>query len=80
MKTMKDIKLYIVILFLLHCNIKVFATAQVPDLMVIGKDTFLMHTNPLEIYLDSIGNRNFPDFKGGGSTACWRGYQAVLYI
>lgn len=77
---MKDIKFYTIILFLLICNLKVFATAQVPDLMIIGKDTFLMHTNPLEIYLDSIGNRDFPDFKGGGSTACWRGYQAVWRV
>lgn len=73
-------KSYTIILFLLICNLKVFATAQVPDLMVIGKDTFLMHTNPLEIYLDSIGNRDFPDFVGGGSTACWRGYQAVWRV
>ncbi len=80
MTTMKDIKFYTIILFLLIFNLKVFATAQVPDLMVIGKDTFLMHTNPLEIYLDSIGNRDFPDFKGGGSTACWRGYQAVWRV
>ncbi len=77
---MKDMKFYTIILILLICNLKAFATAQVPVLMVIGKDTFLMHTNPLEIYLDSIGNREFPDFKGGGSTACWRGYQAVWRV
>jgi len=73
-------KIFTLILFLLICNLKVFATAQVPDLMIIGKDTFLMHTNPLEIYLDSIGNRDFPDFKGSGSTARWRGYRAVWRV
>lgn len=78
---MKDLKFYaVVILLILICNFRVFATAQVPDLMVIGKDTFLMHTNPLEIYLDSIEDRELPDFKGGGSTACWRGYQAVWRV
>lgn len=77
MNTTKDLKFIAIILLLLICNLKVVATAQVPDLMIIGKDTFQMHTNPLEIYLDSIGDRDFPDFKGGGSTACWRGYQAI---
>ncbi len=79
-KTMKEIKIITVLIFLITSNLTVFATAQVPDLLVIGKDTFLMHTNPLEIYLDSIGNRDFPEFKGGGSTACWRGYQAVWRV
>lgn len=77
MKTTKYLRIIPIILLLLICNLKVLATAQVPDLMVIGKDTFLMHTNPLEIYLDSIGNRDLPDFKADGSTACWRGYQAL---
>ena len=77
---MKDIKFLIIIQFLLIINLKLFATAQVPDLMVIGRDTFLMHTNPLEIYLDSVGIRDFPDFIGGGSTACWRGYKAIWRI
>jgi len=80
MNTMKDIRFSIIIIFLLILNLKTFATAQIPDLMVIDKDTFFMHTNPLEIYLDSIGNRDFPDFVGGGSTACWRGYQAVWRV
>ncbi|MBL7765523.1 MAG: hypothetical protein JNJ58_05485 [Chitinophagaceae bacterium] len=77
---MKEMKFYSIILILLICNLRIFATSQVPDLMVIGKDTFLMHTNPLEIYLDSIGNRDFPDFKSGGSTDCWRGYQAIWRV
>lgn len=77
---MRDIKLFAIIILLLTFNVKVFATAQVPDLMVIEKDTFLMHTNPLEIYLDSIGNRDFPDFTGKNSTACWRGYQAIWRV
>lgn len=68
----------IVIIFSLSIGISnVFGTAQVPDLLIIENDTFLLHSNPLEAYLDSIGDRELPGFKGVSSTACWRGYQAV---
>lgn len=80
MRIMKAIKQFTIIIILLIFHLKVFATAQIPDLMIIEEDTFSMHTNPLEVYLDSTENRDFPNFIGGGSTACWRGYQAIWQV
>ncbi len=55
-----------------------YATAQFGDLLVDGKDTFLLYCNPLESYLDTKYERAI----GGveltpSSTACNRGYQAT---
>lgn len=55
----------------------VFATGQVPDYLIMGKDTVAIFSNPLEQYFEKIGNRELIGFKGCGSTACWRGYMAI---
>ncbi len=55
----------------------VFATGQVPDYLIMGKDTVAIFSNPLEQYFEKIGNRELVGFKGCGSTACWRGYKAI---
>lgn len=58
-------------------TIAVFATGQIPDLLVVGKDTLMMFANPLEQYFEKSKNRELPEFEGCPSTACWRGYQAI---
>lgn len=53
-----------------------FATGQIPDYLIINKDTIAIFSNPLEQYLELTGKRELIDFVGCGSTACWRGYKA----
>ncbi|WP_373552868.1 hypothetical protein [Haliscomenobacter sp.] len=62
---------------LLLGSIKIFATAQIPDLLVYKGDTLMLYANPLELLpnIDSFRNKMFGR-KVVGSTACWRGYQA----
>lgn len=73
-------KQFILLIGILFLCIRLSATAQIPDILIYKGKEYSMFTNPLEIYLDSIGNRQFPEFVGGGSTACWRGYQAIWTI
>lgn len=55
------------------------ATAQIPDILVVGNDTLHLFCNPLEGYFDETHPRP-DDMWGMGSTACWRGYQAYFEI
>lgn len=62
---------------LLKCNFG-YATGQIPDYLIQGKDTLALHSNPLEAYFkdkplkDEIINET--------STALWRGYIAYFQI
>lgn len=62
---------------LLLGSIKIFATAQIPDILIYRGDTLMLYANPLELLpnVDSLRNKMFGP-KAGWSTACWRGYQA----
>jgi hypothetical protein len=53
-----------------------FPTGQVPDYLIINKDTIAIFSNPLKQYFELTGKRELIDFVGCGSTACWRGYKA----
>lgn len=55
------------------------ATAQIPDILVVGNDTLHLFCNPLEGYFDETHPRP-DDMWEMGSTACWRGYQAYFEI
>ena len=55
------------------------ATAQIPDILVVGNDTLYLFCNPLEGYFDETHPRP-DDMWGMGSTNCWRGYQAYFEI
>lgn len=60
---------------------KVFATAQYPDILIEGKDTVEIFSNPLEQYLNDKEEKVFCGEKlVESSTACWRGYQATWEI
>lgn len=54
-----------------------YATAQIPDILIVGKDTLDLICNPLEGYFDETHPR--PNWEML-STACWRGYQACFEI
>lgn len=62
---------------LLAGSIKIFATAQIPDILIYRGDTLMLYANPLELLpnVDSLRNKMFGT-KVGWTTACWRGYQA----
>jgi len=73
-------KRFIILLTLIVLNSGICsATPQIPDLLVIGKDTFYLVSFPLEdLKLNkapfNYGGYSFPH------TACWRGYQATWEI
>jgi hypothetical protein len=55
------------------------STPQIPDLLIVGKDTFMLYSFPLA----SLNIEKYPfDYRGFPfpSTACWRGYQATWKI
>jgi len=68
------------ILIFLALALKSFATGQIPDLLIVGGDTLRLYANPLELYFTQGYPREFPGLMGCGSTACWRGYQAIWTI
>lgn len=61
---------------------RIFATAQIPDLLIYNGDTLSIFANPLEQLYDndSLRPKFFGDKEGCMSTACWRGYQAEWII
>jgi hypothetical protein len=77
---MKNI--YKIILFLL-LPLKLFGTAQEPDLIIYKGDTLFLHACPLGFYpnRELINTQNLFESKlGSCSTGCWRGYIAVWEI
>ncbi len=56
-----------------------FATAQIPDILHYGGERMSIFSNPLAQYLQKLDTRPERFFEGG-STACWRGYQAEWEI
>lgn len=58
-----------------------YATGQAPDLIVVGRDTLPLFSNPLEAWFDRQGEREIPGMRGHIiSTAFWRGYQAIWQL
>ena len=62
------------------CLLSANATGQIPDLIIIGKDTLMLLECPIEH--DSILSRRVSErlSREGGCTACWRNYQALWQI
>ena len=71
-----------IVSFLTISIIKLFATAQIPDILIHNGDTLSIFANPLEQLYEKDTIR--PDFFGKKEgcmlTACWRGYQAEWII
>jgi hypothetical protein len=71
---MKLLKLLFTFVFLV--STKSFATAQVPDYLIIDKDTLQIQSNPLEKYFET---NPFPsNLIHSVSSANWRGYIAYF--
>ena len=62
------------------CLLSANATGQIPDLIIIGKDTLMLLECPIEH--DSILRRQVGErlSNENSSTDCWRGYQALWQI
>lgn len=62
------------------CLLSANATGQIPDLIIIGKDTLMLLECPIEhdsIFRRQVGERLSNE---NSSTDCWRGYQALWQI
>ena len=64
-------------LMLLKCNFG-YATGQIPDYLIQGKDTLALHSNPLEDYFKNKPLKD--EIIKVRSTALWRGYIAYFQI
>lgn len=77
------VKIHILALLLLTISVeRVFATAQIPDILIYHEDTLSIFANPLAQLpgYDSLRTNLFNDHKLHWNTACWRGYQAEWTI
>lgn len=72
--------LFLKILILFVTPVIGYCTAQYPDKLIYKGDTIPIFANPLEPYLKAHNIDTLPDFRGCGSTACWRGYVAIWEI
>ncbi|WP_281231921.1 hypothetical protein [Flavobacterium gelatinilyticum] len=72
---MKCYKLFFVFFLLFTVN-KSFATAQVPDYLIVDRDTLMIQSNPLDDYFK---DHPFPEkLRTNISSANWRGYIAYF--
>lgn len=74
----KTIKL----LLLLFIPLRLFGTAQIPDILIYNGDTLALNYCPLELYPDAgiINPQSLFGSKGCFYTACWRNYVATWEI
>lgn len=81
-KKMLDMKNTFKILLLLCLPIKMFGTAQIPDLIIYKGDTLSLYACPLDSYPNEklINPKNLFRSKGCFFTACWRNYVATWEI
>jgi hypothetical protein len=75
--------LSILIFVLTHCGL--FASPQMPDYIIYGKDTIATYNLILENYLQRQDTAKTDklfglSFRNGSSFNCWRGYQAIYKI
>lgn len=64
---------------------QIFASPQVPDYIIYGKDTVATYNLLIEQYLQKYDTTKSDklfglSFRKGSSTNCWRGYQAIYKI
>ncbi|MCZ8090924.1 MAG: hypothetical protein O9282_14035 [Flavobacterium sp.] len=75
---MKLNKIIVIVSFVISNINSVFATGQIPDYLIIEKDTLSLHCNPLENYFQKNPIPN--DLIKVTSSALWRGYIAYFKI
>ncbi|MGE5621290.1 MAG: hypothetical protein ACM3U0_01820 [archaeon] len=76
---MKNITL-ILLCCLILLPLKIQATAQISDLLIVGKDTVALYSLPLEVYLEKHNISSDIFREDGFSTGCARQYRAVWEI
>jgi len=79
------VKKQIISLILLLFSLGLFASPQMPDYVVYGKDTIATYNLILEQYLQKQDTSKTEQlfgltFRNGASFNCWRGYQAIYKI
>lgn len=76
------VTLIIITLFLTINLSRLFATSQIPDMLIYKGDTLSLFANPLEHFngIDSLRTKFFGTKETCMSTACWRGYTAEWEI
>jgi hypothetical protein len=65
----------IIIFLFVFIHSSSFSTEQIPDLLIIDKDTIYLKSFPL----DELNFKILP-YGTPPNTACWRGYQAIWFI
>jgi len=78
-------KLSIVLVFLIHSPLSIFASPQMPDYIIYKNDTIATYNLLVEQYLQKQEPGVQPQlfgliFRSGSSFNCWRGYQAIYKI
>ncbi len=75
---MKFFKIAITSILLIQCHY-IFATAQMPDYLIVDNDTIAIYANPLEYFFNEQNPRpeSFFGDEDCNSTACWRRYIAI---
>lgn len=79
---MKKLTLLLIIFI---CSIRIFASPQLPDYFIYGKDTIATYNLILEQYLQKLDTSEIDRlfglaFRNGASFNCWRGYQAFYKV
>jgi len=72
-------KIILTILFIIISFADAFSTGQIPDLLILGKDTIYLQSFPLETLNLKIRPFKYENHSFH-TTGCWRGYQAVWTI
>jgi hypothetical protein len=72
------LKRAVTLLILLLFYLNSYATTQAGDIIIMGKDTFALHTLPLKSYpqYEGISGHLFGEQQATFNTGCWRGYIA----
>jgi hypothetical protein len=65
-----------------YCSLQLYATAQIPDILIYKGDTLALFSNPLEDYPDKTFTdpQNLFGDNGCFFSACWRNYIATWEI
>lgn len=75
---MKLNKIIVIVSFVIFNINSIFATGQIPDYLIVEKDTLSLHCNPLENYFQKNPIPN--ELIKVRSSALWRGYIAYFKI
>lgn len=75
-------KQLVIALLLCLLSFRIYATAQIGDIIIFKGDTSILHSLPLEQHpnINTLGKNIFGGKKTCFTTACWHGYQAIWTV